>query len=138
MSVIDKPVSQAEYQQPLAWDLSTSIDLYDCDPTLIQNQESIEQFTRELCQLLEVQRFGPAQIVRFDDDPRVYGYSMVQLIETSLVSGHFAEESNTVYLDIFSCKSYDAAAAAYAQQFFKAAQVSLCSACAAKPATPNR
>ncbi len=32
---------------------------------------------------------------------------MTQLIETSLISGHFANKTNTVYLDVFSCKYYD-------------------------------
>jgi hypothetical protein len=31
----------------------------------------------------------------------------VQLIETSLISAHFANLTNTVYLDVFSCKPYD-------------------------------
>jgi S-adenosylmethionine decarboxylase len=49
---------------------------------------------------------------------------MVQLIETSLVSAHFAEDSNAVYLDIFSCKWYDAdAAAAFATEFFRGERV---------------
>ena len=34
---------------------------------------------------------------------------MVQLIETSLISGHFANDTNSAYLDIFSCKGYDPA-----------------------------
>ena len=37
------------------------------------------------------------------------GYSMVQLIETSLISGHFANDTNSAYLDIFSCKGYEPA-----------------------------
>ena len=35
------------------------------------------------------------------------GYSVVQMIETSSVVGHFSEGTNTIYLDIFSCKPYD-------------------------------
>ena len=31
---------------------------------------------------------------------------MVQLIETSLVSAHFVDSSNTVYLDVCSCTWY--------------------------------
>lgn len=66
-----------------------------------------------------MQRYGEPQIVRFGRDAAVYGYSMVQLIETSLVSAHFAESSNTVYLDVFSCKYYDPRMAVeYANDFF--------------------
>lgn len=35
------------------------------------------------------------------------GYTLVQLIETSDITCHFIEETNDMYLDIFSCKEYD-------------------------------
>lgn len=77
-----------------------------------------------MCDLLGVRRFGPPQIVRFGADPAVYGYSMVQQIETSLVSAHFAEDTNAVYLDLFRCRWYDASVAvAFAQEFFKGGSV---------------
>jgi len=31
---------------------------------------------------------------------------MTQLIETSLISAHFANSSRAIYLDVFSCKAY--------------------------------
>ena len=55
-----------------------------------------------------MQRFGECQVVDFGSG-RVAGYSMVQLISTSLISGHFANDTNNAYLDIFSCKGYDPA-----------------------------
>ena len=57
--------------------------------------------------------------VHFGEDERVAGYSMVQLIETSLISAHFANLTNTVYLDVFSCKEYDTEAVRnFSQNFF--------------------
>ncbi|MFZ1042354.1 MAG: S-adenosylmethionine decarboxylase [Anaerolineales bacterium] len=32
---------------------------------------------------------------------------MTQLIETSLISAHFANASHAIYLDVFSCASYN-------------------------------
>ena len=107
-----RPFREAEFRASRAWGIATAIDMYGCDPDAIRNAELIERFTRELCDMLQVKRFGEPRIVRFGNDPTVYGYSMVQLIETSLVSAHFAEESNAVYLDIFSCKWYNAEVAA--------------------------
>jgi len=47
---------------------------------------------------------------------------MLQLIETSLISGHFANDSNRAYLDIFSCKPYDPAVVErFSREFFSAA-----------------
>jgi len=108
------------------WGYSVSIDAYHCSPERIRDRESIVRFAHEFCDLLQVKRFGETQVVRFGEDPRVYGYSMVQLIETSLVSAHFAEESNAVYLDVFSCKWYDAdAAASFVQRFFRAERITV-------------
>jgi S-adenosylmethionine decarboxylase len=113
-------VSRRDYDATRAWGISTAVDVYGCDPGAIRSRDRIIQFTHELCDMLGVKRFGETQVVRFGADPQVYGYSMVQLIETSLVSAHFAEDSNAVYLDIFSCKWYDAEAAAeYAKEFFR-------------------
>jgi S-adenosylmethionine decarboxylase len=129
MSLQTSRSDRLTYEASRAWGLSTSIDLYGCDPSVIQSREHIVRFTHQLCELLGVKRFGDTQVVRFGDDPRIHGYSMVQLIETSLVSGHFAEESNAAYLDVFSCRWYDSAAAAeFAREFFRAdlVQVHLC------------
>jgi S-adenosylmethionine/arginine decarboxylase-like enzyme len=93
--------------QPDVWGIAASIDIYGCDPGSIRDAEYIRRFTEELCDLIEMKRFGETQVVHFGEDERVAGYSMVQLIETSLISAHFANQSNTVYLDVFSCKPYD-------------------------------
>ena len=89
------------------WGIASAIDIYDCDPEKIRCAETIRRFVVELCDLIEMKRFGDTQVVHFGEDERVAGYSMVQLIETSLISAHFANLSNTVYLDVFSCKAYD-------------------------------
>lgn len=105
------------------WGVSTCIDLYDCDLGLMQDATAIKRFVRELCDLIKMRRFGETQVVRFGDDPRVTGFSMTQLIETSLVSAHFADNSGAIYLDVFSCAPYDShEAAAFAAQFFQAQQ----------------
>ena len=102
-----------------AWGIASSFDIYDCDPDTIRSAERIRQFVVELCDLIEMRRFGETTVVNFGEDERVAGYSMVQLIETSLSSGHFANLTNTVYLDVFSCKPYDPATVAdFAKTFF--------------------
>jgi S-adenosylmethionine decarboxylase len=107
--------------QTNCWGVSSCIDLYDCDLYLMQNEATIRRFVRELCDLIKMRRFGETQVVRFGDDPRVTGFSMTQLIETSLVSAHFADNSQAIYLDVFSCAPYDPdEAAAFAAHFFKA------------------
>jgi S-adenosylmethionine/arginine decarboxylase-like enzyme len=89
-----------------AWGLCTAVDLQDCNPALIRDADYIKRYVVELCELIGMQRFGECQVVNFGEG-RVAGYSMVQLISTSLISGHFANDTNNAYLDIFSCKGYD-------------------------------
>jgi S-adenosylmethionine decarboxylase len=108
------------------WGLLSCIDLYDCSPEIIRNEQNIRQFVRQLCDLIEMKRFGETQVVHFGEDDRVAGFSMTQLIETSLISAHFANLTNTTYLDVFSCKLYDPQTVAdFAKEFFKAQTVKL-------------
>ncbi len=110
-----------KFKEKNPWGLSACIDLYYCDPKIIRNASEIKRFVRELCHLIKMRRFGKTVVVNFGDDPRVTGFSMTQLIETSLISGHFANQSNTAYLDVFSCKAYPPyKAAKFAQKFFGA------------------
>jgi len=103
-----------------AWGLSTSVDLQDCRPETIRDRDHIEAYVIALCELIGMKRYGDCQIVHFGDG-RVAGYSMIQLIETSLISGHFANDTNRAYLDIFSCKGYDAVVVEeFSRKFFGA------------------
>ena len=103
-----------------AWGLACSFDIYDCNPAIIRDADEIKRFVYELCELIEMKRFGECVVVNFGEDERVAGFSMTQLIETSLISAHFANASNTTYLDVFSCKPYDPAVVEeFATEFFK-------------------
>jgi len=102
------------------WGLSSCIDLYECDLSLMRDADAIREFAAQLCDRIKMRRYGETQVVHFGDDPRVNGFSMTQLIETSLVSAHFAEDSRAIYLDVFSCAPYDPKdAAEFALAYFK-------------------
>jgi S-adenosylmethionine decarboxylase len=103
------------------WGVSSSIDLYECDLALMQNADAIREFVVILCDRIKMRRYGETQVVFFGDEPRVQGFSMTQLIETSLISAHFADASRAIYLDVFSCAPYDSEdAAKFAAEYFKA------------------
>ena len=115
---------EERYKKGDEWGLLTSIDLKDCDPKKIASGEYITQFAIDLCEHIHMKRFGNPIVVRFGDDPRVQGYSLAQLIETSLISGHFAEDTNRAFLDVFSCKEYPPKKVAeYCQKYFGAKDV---------------
>jgi S-adenosylmethionine decarboxylase len=103
------------------WGVSSSIDLYECDLALMQNAEAIREFVKLLCERIKMRRYGETQVVFFGDDPRVTGFSMTQLIETSLISAHFADATCAIYLDVFSCAPYEPEdVAKFAAEYFKA------------------
>jgi S-adenosylmethionine/arginine decarboxylase-like enzyme len=108
-----------EYALVDAWGLHSGIDIHGCSPETIRSADKIKQFVVELCELIDMKRFGECVVVNFGEDERVAGYSMMQLIETSLISAHFANGSNAVYLDVFSCKYYNPEVVAeFAKKFF--------------------
>src|SRR5512133_3370546 len=105
------------------WGISSSIDLYHCDLALMQNADAIREFVKILCERIKMKRYGETQVVFFGEDPRVTGFSMTQLIETSLISAHFADASCAIYLDVFSCAPYQPDdVAQFAKEYFKAAR----------------
>ena len=107
-------------QEEAPWGLLTSLDIYGCNPDIIRDAEEIQRYAVELCELIEMKRFGECVVTHFGEDERVAGYSMVQLIETSLISGHFANLTNAAYIDIFSCKPYDPQEVAqFSREFFQ-------------------
>jgi S-adenosylmethionine/arginine decarboxylase-like enzyme len=113
LSIVDRA------RQENVWGISSSIDIYECEPETIRSAEKIRQFVIELCDLIEMKRYMDTLVVHFGEDEKVAGFSMVQLIETSLISAHFANLTNTTYLDVFSCKPYDPEVVAqFAQKFF--------------------
>jgi len=99
---------KSEFDEKQSWGLATGINLYNCNPEYIRSAEKIKEYVYKLCELIEAERFGECIVVDFGENPRVTGFSMMQLIETSLISGHFGMHSNPfAYLDIFSCKYYN-------------------------------
>lgn len=107
MSKIDYKKIKEEFKKNEAWGLHTIIDLKGCNQKTIRSPKLIEEFVIKLCEIIDMKRFGNPQIIHFGEDEKVSGYSLTQLIETSLISGHFANASNAAYLDVFSCKLYD-------------------------------
>lgn len=98
-----------EAKERKVWGIASSFDIYNCNPETIRSADAIRQFVIELCDLIEMKRFGETVVVHFGEDEKVEGFSMTQLIETSLISAHFANLTNATYLDVFSCKPYDPA-----------------------------
>ena len=90
------------------WGYHLIVDARDCDPVAIRSKETIRAFVKDLVSEIDMVAFGPPQIVMFGTGNKK-GYTLVQLISTSNITAHFVEETNDVYLDIFSCKEFKVA-----------------------------
>ena len=115
-----------EYKNKKPWGLTVSIDLKNCNKSKMTDAGYIKQFVKDLCELIEMKRFGETTVVNFGTEERVAGFSMTQLIETSLISAHFANASRAIYLDVFSCKAFPPyKVAEFAKEKFEASDYSI-------------
>lgn len=114
---------QKDFESKQAWGLHTLIDAKSCND-FIKDKERIRNFVITLCDIIDMKRYGECEVVHFGSEPKVEGYSMIQLIETSLIAGHFANETNSAYIDIHSCKCYDPyQVREFVKMFFKPTQI---------------
>jgi len=103
----------------IPWGWSTSVDLKGCSEK-IKNKADLKDYCYQVCNLIDMKRFGLCQVYHFGTDNKA-GYSLLQLIETSNITGHFCDQDMAGYIDIFSCKPYDERVMAeFTKDFFKA------------------
>jgi S-adenosylmethionine/arginine decarboxylase-like enzyme len=111
----------ARYKNDGEWGLMVSVDLGGCDPKKITSKEVITQFAIDLAVYINMKRYKDPIVVKFGENDKVAGYSLVQLIETSLISGHFADSSDRAFIDVFSCREFPPKKTAeYCKKYFGA------------------
>lgn len=101
--------------------LSTFFDLAGCDRELIAEPGTILNFKVVVLARIEMLAHGAPTLERFAlHDPVAAGYTLLQLITTSHLAVHFAEETGGVHVDVFSCRAYrPRTVVGVARQFFK-------------------
>lgn len=103
---MDKNI-QRHYMQNNAWGMEVALDLLNVELNIIKNEDQLKRYAKDLVELIDMKAFGETQLVHFGSCPEVQGYTMVQMIETSLISAHFAELTSAAYINVFSCKPFD-------------------------------
>jgi len=88
------------------WGHHAIIDCSKAIPEAIRCNWSIARFSNDLVKKINMVPYGSPQIVYFGSGNKA-GYTLVQLIETSNITAHFVEETNDIYLDVFSCKYFN-------------------------------
>jgi len=101
------------------------MDLYDCDLEVISSKKKLQEYVNTLCKIIDMKQYGKTLLPYFGlSEAFTKGYSMVQLIETSSITGHFSEAWKTAYINVFTCKTMDEKAAAkFTKEFFGAKKI---------------
>lgn len=88
------------------WGYHAMFDCRGCDKSAIRNVVTIKLLISEIIKRIDMIPVGPP-IVEYlcEGDPKE-GYSFVQLISTSNITGHLMN-SGEAYIDVFSCKDFD-------------------------------
>ena len=90
------------------WGYHLLLDCSGCDLVKITDADNIKLFVQELVTSIDMVAIGEPWIERTaTGDPSKEGFSMYQLIVTSNISGHFIDHQRHIYLDVFSCKTFD-------------------------------
>jgi hypothetical protein len=66
----------------------------------------VKRFIIELCDYIHMVRDGNPEIYNIDHHWKMW-LEFTQVITTSLISWHFRHDTQTAYLEIFSCKYYN-------------------------------
>ncbi len=93
--------------RPYGWLLSA--DFAECDATAIADPELVAIYSKALVAGAGMRPYGESWIRRFGaPGSPAEGLTLIQPIETSSLVVHFSEEKTSLYLDLFSCKRFDA------------------------------
>jgi S-adenosylmethionine/arginine decarboxylase-like enzyme len=90
-----------------SWGKHLIIDARGCLVNRATDPNYIKFFTKELVRMIEMVPYGEPQLVHFAENTDKAGWTVIQLIETSNIIGHFLDINGDLYLDVFSCKDYD-------------------------------
>ena len=94
-------------ENPDAWGYHLVIDARGCNSNILSGN-TLRQWVHELVELIDMVAYGKPMIEHFaKHDPLKAGYTLVQMIETSAITGHFVDLNGGAYIDIFSCKPFN-------------------------------
>ena len=88
----------------MQWGWHLILDCAGCNSNIL-DKAKVAEFAKTLVERIDMKAYGEPIVEHFaTHDPLKGGFSLVQLIETSAITGHFVDATGEMYLDIFSCK----------------------------------
>jgi S-adenosylmethionine decarboxylase len=93
--------------QPI-WGQHLILALAGCPRDRLTDADNLRKWVKDLVESIKMKAYGEPQLEHFATHSYdASGYTLLQLIETSNICAHFAENLGQVYIDIFSCKRFD-------------------------------
>jgi len=89
----------------MAWGHHLIANAGGCCKRSIRSSQEIIKFSNELVQKIDMVAYGKPWLKHFGDGNKA-GFTLIQPILTSSIVAHFVEETNDIYLDVFSCKEF--------------------------------
>ncbi len=97
----------------MAYGYELILDLHECEASTF-NRESLDDYFAKLCKAIKMKKcerywwddVGVSEAEK-QTSPHTKGTSAVQFILTSTIVVHTLDLLNAVYVNIFSCKSFD-------------------------------
>lgn len=86
------------------------VDTRRCN-SKITSIPAVTQFIKELVVLIDMVGWQEPMVTRFPEDKALgslQGVSAIQMIYTSSITLHGHDQTRDMYLDVFSCKAYEA------------------------------
>ena len=95
-------------QTTYSWGQHLVLDFAGCPRHLLTEAAHLRAWVNELVDAIKMKAYGKPSIEHFATHSYEFaGYTVIQLIETSNICAHFAENLGQVYIDIFSCREFD-------------------------------
>lgn len=90
------------------WGYHAIFDISDCNREMIADEANHRAFLKELVEKIKMVAYGEPVLAHFaTHDPSKGGYTIMQMIETSSITGHFVDSNGNAFVDVFSCLPFD-------------------------------
>jgi S-adenosylmethionine decarboxylase len=90
------------------WGYHLILDCRACDVPSIQSHETVYNWIKKLVKDIDMEPIGEPRIeYTAAEFPDKAGFTAIQVIVTSSIVAHFIDSSGDLYLDVFSCKSFE-------------------------------
>lgn len=92
------------------WGYHVMLDCWNSSRAPMQDRDTVDKFIRDLVKRIDMEPIGEPWIeYTAGHDAGKAGFTATQIIVTSSIVAHFVDSTGSIYLDVFSCKTFDVA-----------------------------